>query len=310
MAEGHDPRIPSLLGTIAAVAGASRGAGRGIALALGEAGATVYVIGRTRRESPRADGLAGNIDDTAAEVTARGGVGIAVPADLTVEDDVARAFARIEAEQGRLDVLANAVWGGGDAHASTEEWMAAWGRPFWERPGAWRHTMGAGPHAYFLSSAYAARLMATTGGGLIVGVTDFVMDDASAAGAAAGYAGDLLSDLAHHTINRLMFDIAQDGRAHGIAAVALMPGFMRTEAVEAFMTSEALRRQFGYDRSESPEYLGRAVAALAADPNVMDRVGRVQFVADLAVEYGFTDVDGRVHPRFDPHGSAEGKSDG
>lgn len=302
MAEVCDPIVPPLVGTVAVVAGASRGAGRGIALALGDAGATVHAVGRTRRGSPRTDGLPGTVDDTAEEVTRRGGVGIAIHADLTIEEDAREAFERVEAEQGRLDVLANAVWGGADAFGSTEEWMAAWGRPFWERPSQWPHMMDAGPRAYFQASAHAAALMSKTGGGLIVGVTDFVMDDDAAAGGATAYSGDLLSDVAHHTINRLMFGMGHDGRPHGIAVIALMPGFMRTEAVEAFMTSEERRKRFGYDRSESPEYLGRAVAALAADPHVMEKVGRVRFVADLAAEYGFTDVDGKVHARFDPHG--------
>ena len=145
---------------MAVVTGASRGAGKGIALALGEAGATVYCLGRTRRDGPPPiDEAPGSIDDTADEVTARGGRGIAVAADCTDDAQVAAAFAQVERDHGGLDVLANAVWGGHDAFRSADEWMASMGRPFWERAGQmWSLTMDAGPRAYLLASAQAARL--------------------------------------------------------------------------------------------------------------------------------------------------------
>jgi NAD(P)-dependent dehydrogenase (short-subunit alcohol dehydrogenase family) len=289
-----------LKGRVAVVAGASRGAGRGIALAFGEAGATVYVVGRTTRDGPRPpDGAPGTIEDTAEEVTARGGTGIPVRADCTLEAEVAAAFERIEREQGKLDVLANSVWGGADVFRSMEEWQASWGRSFWEQPlGQWQGMMTAGAFAYFLTSYHAARLMAAGGKGLIVGVTDGIIDGA----AADEYQGQLVWDLAHHCINRLMSGIAAEGKPRGIAAVTLMPGFMQTERVLMNIQTEELKKLFRFDLSESPEYLGRAVAALAADDNVLAKTGKIHFVADLAREYGFTDIDGRLIPRFNPFG--------
>jgi NAD(P)-dependent dehydrogenase (short-subunit alcohol dehydrogenase family) len=290
--------MSALRGKVAVVAGASRGAGRGIALALGDAGATVYVAGRTSRNGPKpADGAPGTVEETAEQVMARGGKGIPVLVDCTKEREVAALFERVQQEQGRLDLLANAVWGGGDAYTSTEEWLASMGQPFWEQPSHWQYMMNAGPYAYFLASCYAARLMAAHGSGLIVGITDGVIDGMNPN---EGSGGPLVWELAHQCINRLMQGIAQEGKARGIAAITLMPGFMQTERVLRAMKTEELKKMFRFDKSESVEYLGRAVAALAADPQVMDKSGRLLFVGDLAKEYGFTDVDGRYIPKFNP----------
>lgn len=292
-----------LKGKVAVVAGASRGAGRGIALALGDAGATVYVAGRTTRRGRKpADGAPGTVEDTAEEVTARGGVGVPVRTDCTVAADVAALFDRVDREQGKLDVLANAVWGGSDAVTSPEQdWLANWAKPFWEQPvEQWRHMMAAGPYAYYLTSHHAVRLMARARKGLIVGVTDGVVPGAKEDG--DGYGGQLLWELAHLCINRLLRGMARETKHRGVAVVTLMPGFMQTERVRMYLKTEALRKKFGFDRSESVEYPGRAVAALAADREVMRKSGKVHFVGDLAREYGFTDVDGRVIPAFQPHG--------
>lgn len=298
------PRTPAPP-PVAVVTGASRGAGRGIALELGAAGATVYVAGRTvRGGSPPPDGAPGTIDDTADEVTARGGRGIAVRTDCTDAAAVARLFARVADEQnGALDLLANAVWGGHDAGDS----LASWGKPFWELPAdGWAHQVDAGPRAYFLASREALRLMAPRKRGLIIGLTDGFLDgvpEAVLAGQAHGdYSGALLWDLAHVTINRLMATMAQDARAAKVAVVTLMPGFMRTERVERALTSPEARQRMRYDLSESTAYVGRAVVALASDRKALAKAGRVHFVADLAREYGFTDADGRVVPRFRPFG--------
>jgi NAD(P)-dependent dehydrogenase (short-subunit alcohol dehydrogenase family) len=292
--------MTSLQRAVAVVTGASRGAGRGIALALGEARATVYVLGRTTRSGPApTDGAPGTIEDTAEAVTARGGTGIAVRVDCTVEADVAAVFARVNKDQGKLDILANAVWGAADMPQSMEDFLESWSRPFWEQPaGQWQGMMMAGPYAYFLASSQAAQLMAKQGKGLIVGVTDGMLE-----GMPEGeYQGPLLWDLAHACINRMLLGMAIEGKPHGITAISLMPGFMRTERVEMNLKTEEMKKQFRYDLSESPEYLGRAVAALAGDPNVAAKTGKVHFVADLAKEYGFTDIDGRQVPRFNPKG--------
>lgn len=291
---------------VAVVTGASRGAGRGIALELGAAGATVYVVGRTTRGGePPIDGAPGTIDDTAEEVTARGGRGIAVCTDCTDEAEVAALFSRVGAEQPRLDVLANAVWGANDAAATTEEVLSAWGKPFWELPASgWKHHLDAGPRAYFLASREAARLMAPRKRGVIVGLTDGILDGVRAevldGTEFGGYSGALLWDLAHVTINRLMHAMAQDLRKHRVAVVTLMPGFMQTERVVRAMTSEEAKRQFRYDLSETTAYVGRAVAALARDRKAIVKTGRIHFVADLAREYGFTDANGVQVPRFKP----------
>ena len=281
------------------VAGASRGAGRGVALALGDTGATVYVAGRSRRGGPPPrDGAPGTVDETAEAVTARGGRGIAVPTDCTDEGSVQALFRQIERDEGRLDLLVNAVWGAADAYPSTEAGLADWGKPFWElSTELWAAMMRGGPYAYYLCSVHAARLMAPTGG-LIVSVTDGVVEggDPNEPG------GQLLWDLAHSTINRMMRGMSQEGKKQKIAVITLMPGFMRTERVVAALKTDEMKRMFKFDRSESTEYIGRAVAALVGDSKVMTKSGKIHFVADLAGEYGFTDVDGKKIPRFSPVG--------
>ena len=297
-----------LEGRVAVVAGASRGAGRGIALALGDAGATVYVAGRTIRGGPKPnDGAPGTIEDTADEVTARGGVGIPVRTDCTNEDDVAALFGRVEREQDRLDVLANAVYGAADAALTMEQWQAAWGHPFWEEsPDAWRHSMDGGPLAYWRMGVHAARIMVPRKKGLIVGVTDGIMGDVPdnlLSGKELGpYGGMFIWDLSHVCINRIMNAMSVELKKHKIAVATLMPGFMQTERVMRNLSDEKTKTMFGFDKSESVEYIGRAVAALAGDPKAIKKTGRIHFVADLAKEYGFTDVDGRVIERFNPAG--------
>jgi len=278
--------MPALSGKVAIAAGASRGAGRGIAAALGEAGATVYVAARTSRDGPKpASGVSGTIDDTAAEVTARGGCGIPVRVDLSDARQAAALFEHIGREQGRLDILAVSAW--------SVDCMTVWSTPFWDlTEELWRDTLGT-VSAYWFASAQAARLMPR--GGLIVHVTDNLQPDPSA------WRSQILHDLGHECINRLVMGMSRGARKRGIAVVGLNPGFMRTEHVLMSMTSDAVKRQFRFDLSESPEYIGRAVAALAADPKVLRKTGELLWVADLAAEYGFTDIDGRRIPRFDPH---------
>ncbi|MBL8115631.1 MAG: SDR family NAD(P)-dependent oxidoreductase [Acidobacteria bacterium] len=297
---------------VAVVAGASRGAGRGIALALGEAGATVYVAGRTTESGPPpSSGAPGTIEGTAREVGERGGKGIPVRTDFTEEASVAALFERVDKDSGRLDVLANAVYGAGDGVRTLDDAMGSWGKAFWEeREGAWTRLMSAGPGAYYLAARYAMPLLVKEkpGGkgarGLIVGITDGILpvdgEDADTTAAKGGDGGPLLWTLSHDVINRLNRAMAAETKKQKVAVVTLMPGFMRTERVLALVTTEKLKQQFRFDLSESTLYVGRAVAALAADSAAMKKSGRIHFVADLAEEYGFTDEDGRRVPRFKP----------
>jgi NAD(P)-dependent dehydrogenase (short-subunit alcohol dehydrogenase family) len=282
--------MKKLEGKIVIIAGASRGAGRGIALALGDAGATVYVAGRTSRSGPKpSDGAPGTVEDTAEEVTARGGHGIAVRADLSDANQVAALFQRVEAEQGRLDVLANSAW--------APNCMPFWGKPFWDlNVDVWRETLET-ISVCWLTSVHAVRLMAKARHGLIIHVTDNLgwLADPST------YRGQILHDLGHECLNRLVMSMSQETKKLKIAIVGLNPGFMRTERVLMYMTTEARKKEQRFDLSESPEYIGRAVAALATDSSVIEKTGQLLWAPDLAKEYGFTDIDGRLIPRFDPN---------
>ncbi|MCU1237321.1 MAG: short chain dehydrogenase [Candidatus Solibacter sp.] len=276
-----------LSGKIALVGGASRGAGRGIALALGEAGATVYIAARTSRERPAED-LPGTVEDTASEVTARGGAGIPAVADLSDPQQTAALFQRIEAEQGRLDLLVNSAW--------SLDCMPVWSERFWDlSPELWMQSL-ASLQTYWLTSSYAARIMSRQRSGLILHVTDNLHDNPS------GYRGQVLWDMSHEALNRLIVGMAADAGKAGFTVAGINPGFMRTERVLKAMRDEATKKMFHFDLSESPEYIGRAAAALAGDPKVAGKNGKLLWVADLATEYDFTDVDGRRIPRFNPFG--------
>jgi len=203
-----------LKGKVALVAGGSRGAGRGIALALGEAGAIVYVAARTSRHGPKpADNAPGTVEDTAGEVTRRSGEGIAIRADLSDDEQVAALFRRIETDCGRLDVLANSVW--------SPNFMEVWSKRFWDlSAGIWRETMETISACWFCS-VYAAKLMVKRGHGLMVHVTDNQHQDPAA------YRGQILHDLGHESINRLVMSMSRETKRSKVAVVGLNPGFTR-----------------------------------------------------------------------------------
>jgi NAD(P)-dependent dehydrogenase (short-subunit alcohol dehydrogenase family) len=284
---------------IAVVTGASRGAGRGIAHELGAAGATVVVTGRTTRSRmpdsyarllalAGTDRLPGTIEDTADEVSGAGGRGIAVRCDHGDEDDVAALFARVLGEFGRIDILVNNAWGG------HETFDGVFQAPFWERPMAhWDSMMDRGVRHHLLASRHAVPSMIERGRGLVVTTTFWDRG--------RYMKGNLFYDLAKASMTRLAFGMAEELRPHGVASVALSPGWMRTEFVlQGHKTDEPHWHDApALARTESPRYLGRAVAALAADADVMRRSGEVLRVGDLARAYGFTDVDGRVVPPFE-----------
>jgi len=288
----------TLEGKIAIVTGGSRGAGRGIAQELGAAGATVYVTGRSTRGRPAesyrqilelsgAASLPGDIDTTAEEVTAAGGRGIAVRCDHTREEDVRALVERVVAAEGRIDLLVNNAWGG------HESFDGVFDAPFWKHPlSHWDAMMDRGVRNYLLASRCVAPHMVEQRRGLIVATTFWDED--------RYLKGNLFYDLTKNAINRLAFGTAEELRPHGVASLAVSPGWMRTELVlMGHKTDEARwRERPELARTESPRYLGRAVAHLAADPDVLARSGRVHRVADLARAYGFTDIDGRQVEAF------------
>lgn len=266
-----------LSGKVALVTGASRGVGKGIALGLGEAGATVYLTGRTVEEGQAAVNLPGTINQTADEVTRLGGRGIAVPCDHTNDGEVERLFQQIHAEQSRLDILANNVWGGYEHfYDGTQFWLE---KGFWTAPlSRWDKMFQAGVRAHYAASRLAAPLMIAQRSGLIVNISFFAAqkNDAGVAYAAAKAACD-----------RMAAAMAFELREHNVAAVSLYPGLVRTEGV---LKAGGF---FDLSNSESPQFIGRAVAALAADPAILQKSGQVLAAAALALEYGFSDIDGK-----------------
>jgi NAD(P)-dependent dehydrogenase (short-subunit alcohol dehydrogenase family) len=268
---------------VALVTGASRGAGRAIAIELGAAGATVYVTGRSVSGAATTDGVPGTIDDTAAEVTRSGGRGIAVRCDHTVDADVEALFGRIREDQGRLDVLVNNVWGGYESPDCRPLPMV----PFWEQSlDQWDRMFTAGVRAHLVASRWAVPLMLPQHRGLILTTTANLE--------ALPYLPNVYYDLAKNTVTRMTWAMAQELRPHGIAVLAVAPGFMRTErVVEAFRRAGAEAALNGPGGpKETPAYLARAIVALAADEHRLERTGQLVEVGALAREYGFTDVDG------------------
>ena len=276
-----------LTGKVALVTGASRGAGRGIAVGLGEAGATVYCTGRTTRQRRSEYDRPETIEETAELVAAAGGRGIAVEADHLEAAQVAALVQRIDAEQGRLDVLVNDIWGG--------ELLAEWDTPIWE------HDLDKGLRmlrlaidTHLITSHYALALLIRRPGGLVVEMTDGTLEYN-----AANYRLSTFYDLAKTSVLRLAFAQAKELAPHGCTAVALTPGWLRSEMMlDIYGVTEATWRDAERGNphfkaiSESPRFVGRAVAALAADPDLQQRSGGSWSSGGLAREYGFTDIDG------------------
>jgi NAD(P)-dependent dehydrogenase (short-subunit alcohol dehydrogenase family) len=275
----------TLQGKVALVTGATRGAGRGTAVALGEAGATVYCTGRStqgrRSEYDRPE----TIEETAELVTAAGGTGIAVAVDHLEPGRVEALVRRIDDEQGRLDVLVNDIWGG--------ERLFQWNTPLWE------HNLDNGLRmlrlqidTHLITSHFALPLLIRRPGGLVVEMTDGTREYND-----ANYREPAFYDLAKSAVIRLAFAQSVELAAHDCAAVALTPGWLRSEMMlEVMGVTEENWREGRNPHfaaiSESPRFVGRAVAALAADPEVRRRSGGSFSSGGLAREYGFTDVDG------------------
>jgi NAD(P)-dependent dehydrogenase (short-subunit alcohol dehydrogenase family) len=276
-----------LTGKVALVAGATRGAGRGTAVSLGEAGATVYCTGRSTRQRRSEYDRPETIEETAELVGAAGGGGIAVEVDHLERAQVEALVQRIDAERGRLDVLVNDIWGG--------ELLAQWNTPVWE------HDLDRGLRmlrlaidTHLITSHFALALLIRRPGGLVVEMTDGTLDYN-----ARNYRLSTFYDLAKTSVIRLAFTQSVELERHGCTAVALTPGWMRSEMMlENYGVTEANWRdgEAGNPHfraiSESPRFVGRAVAALAADPQVHARNGGSFSSGGLAREYGFTDIDG------------------
>jgi NAD(P)-dependent dehydrogenase (short-subunit alcohol dehydrogenase family) len=276
----------NLTGKIALVAGATRGAGRGIAVELGAAGATVYVTGRSTRDRRSEMDRPETIEETAGLVTAAGGTGIAVRVDHLERDQVRALVERIDREQGRLDVLVNDIWGA--------ELMFSWEDRLWEHSlDTGLRTLRLAIDTHIITSHYALPLLIRNPGGLVVEMTDGTADYNR-----ENYRISFFYDLAKVSVNRMAFAQAREVAPYGATAVSLTPGWMRSEIMlEHFGVTEAnwrdaLGRVPHFVISETPSYVGRAVVALAGDPDVVRWNGRSLSSGGLAQVYGFTDVDG------------------
>jgi NAD(P)-dependent dehydrogenase (short-subunit alcohol dehydrogenase family) len=272
-----------LLKKIALVAGATRGAGRGIAQALGEAGAMVYCTGRSASGNPSPYGRPETIDETAELVTAAGGHGIAVRVDHTIESEVRGLFKRVEQEQGRLDVLVNSIAG---EDPMLGGWTSIWKTDLQNADAVLRQCL----LSHVITAKYAAPMMIGKRRGLIVEVTE---GDMPLGG------GNVLHDLVKSSLKGFAVRMAEELRKHRVAAIAITPGFLRSESMlQRFGVTEQNWRDGGkkdknFLESESPLFIGRAVGALAQDRKVLDRSGDLTSSWELAREYGLTDADGR-----------------
>ena len=271
------PEIDRCHGTnkIALVTGASRGVGKGTAIGLGEIGATVYVTGRNMVDGQDAGQLGGTPLMTASSVTASGGKGIAVRCDHTQDAQTQEVFGQIERESGRLDILVNNAWSGYENMFEGGEFT--YQRPFWEQPmWRWDAMFDAGVRAAYVCAAHAARGMIKQKSGLIVNISYW---------SAQRYMNNAAYGIAKAAIDRMTEYMAFELKPFGVAVVSLYPGLVRTESV---MRSA---EYFDLSNSESPQFIGRAVAALANDADIMKKSGQVCIAAQLGLEYGFTDVD-------------------
>lgn len=276
----------ALDGKVALVAGATRGAGRGIAIELGAAGATVYCTGRTTFGNPSEMNRPETIEETAHLVTAAGGKGVAVKVNHLEADEVQRLVHQIEVEQGRLDLLVNDIWGG--------DFLLEWNVPVWQ------HSLANGLHmlrlaidTHIITSHFALSLLNRKPGGLVIEITDGTAEYNS-----TNYRLSLFYDLAKTSVVRMAWVLAQELKPHHCTALALSPGWLRSEQMlDNYQVKEenwrdALKKQPHFAISETPRFVGRAVAALAADREVNRWNGQSLSSGQLARIYGFTDLDG------------------
>lgn len=269
-----------LKGKIAVVTGASRGVGKGVALGLGEAGATVYVTGRTIQDKTDAEKLGGTVFETAEAVTAIGGKGIAIPCDHREDSQVEEVFKQVAKKSKRINILVNNAWGGYEN--MREGRRLTYFKPFWEQPfWRWDAMFDAGVRAAYISSAFAARLMTRKKSGLIVNISFW---------SAQVYLGNTQYGVSKAAVDKMTEYMARELKKYAVAVVSLYPGLVRTESI---MRNA---KHFDMSNSESPQFIGRVVAALATDPDIMRKSGKVLVAAQEALEYGIKDIDG-TQPR-------------
>jgi dehydrogenase/reductase SDR family member 1 len=264
---------------VALVTGASRGLGKGIAQALGEAGATVYVTGRTENGANATVPLPGTIHETAEIVSQAGGHGIAVRCDHSQDDQIQALFERIKTESGRLDILVNNVWSG---YQDMQRGQGGFETAFWKMPPAfWDAMFTVGVRGHYVASVYAAQMMVERQSGLIANISY---------SAGARYVSNVAYGASKAAVDKMAQDMAHELRRYGVAVVSLWPGHVRTEMVLARRGGKPL------PYAESPRFVGCSIVALAQDPQVMAKSGQILRTRPLAHEYGFTDIDGAVPP--------------
>jgi NAD(P)-dependent dehydrogenase (short-subunit alcohol dehydrogenase family) len=272
--------VRSLTGKVALVTGASRGIGKGIALALGAEGATVYVTGRTI--VPGAHALPGTVGETVAEIERRGGKGIAVQVDHADDAQVAALFDQVQQEQGVLDILVN------NAFALPEDLTEP--RPFWEKPLSNWEMIDVGVRSNFVAAWHAAKLMVPQNAGLIVAISGYV---------GVTYTYGVVFGTAKSAVDRMARDMAIELAPYAIASLSLWQGLTFTERAQRNLANRPEMKQLTVTNPLigcTPEFPGRVIAALAADPDVMKRSGGTFITAELAQDYGITDIDGKVIP--------------
>lgn len=266
-----------LTGQVAVVTGASRGIGKGIAQALGAAGATVYITGRTERAEEASVPLPGTIHETARAVTELGGVGIAVRCDHSNDDDVAALFAQITREQGRVDILVNNAWSG---YQAMQRGDSGFQTAFWKMPPNFWDTMHTvGVRSHYVASVFAARIMVAQKSGLIANISYM---------AGAKYMSNVAYGVAKAAVDRMAKDMAYELRKSNVAVVSIWPNTVKTE-----MLLHRLEGRTGtFPYVESPQFVGRGIVALANDPDLMTKTGQIFGTRELALEYDFADIDG------------------
>lgn len=287
--------MSDLQGKIALITGGSRGAGRGIAIALGKAGATVYITGRSKDGKSTSGYSFDTLEQTVRMVSNGAGVKcVAIKCDHTNEDEVRQMVDQVIEEEGKIDILINNVWGGyegknGEIDISSDPFE----NNFWEQPQwRWDRMFDTGVRAHFITSKYVVPKMIEQGKGLII-CTTFWDDDK--------YLSNLPYDVAKVAINRLIYGMSIELNKHNISCIALSPGWIRTEHLKRLFNVDDYNYKENDEmlKTESTLYIGRAIEYLAKDENIIDKTGKTMVVGDLAKEYGFDDIDGTRPPKFE-----------